>query len=61
MIDNRQKGEQRGDAAASRRENGARGAALGRELRHMYRKVTQEPIPAEFRELLERLDTSDSK
>lgn len=61
MIDNRQKGERRGDAVASRRETGARGAALGRELRNMYREVIQEPIPHEFRELLERLDGSDGK
>lgn len=61
MIDNRQKGARIGDAAASRREASVRGAALGRELRQMYRDVTQEPIPDEFRKLLEQLDGSDGR
>lgn len=61
MIDNRQKGAWTGDAAASRREASVRGAALGRELRQMYRDVTQEPIPDEFRLLLEQLDGSDGR
>ncbi|MDX5367326.1 MAG: hypothetical protein LPK88_12785 [Alphaproteobacteria bacterium] len=61
MMENRQKGARTGDAAASRREASARGAALGRELRQIYRDVAQEPIPAEFRKLLEQLDSSDGK
>ncbi|MFN4353740.1 NepR family anti-sigma factor [Parvibaculum sp.] len=61
MIENSQKGARTADAVASRREVGARGAALGRDLRQMYRDVTQEPIPAEFRKLLEQLDSNGGK
>lgn len=61
MIENRQKGARTGDASASRREASVRGAALGRELRNMYRGVTQEPVPDEFRKLLAQLDSTDGE
>lgn len=61
MIDTRQKGARTGDAAASRREASVRGAALGRELRQIYRDVTQEPIPDEFRKLLKQLNDSGGR
>jgi hypothetical protein len=35
----------------------ARQRAIGRELRRMYDDVAQEPVPDEFLELLQKIDT----
>lgn len=59
MIDNRPKGAQSRDTAEARRETTARSAVLGRQLRDMYREVAQEPIPPEFKRLLQQLDKAD--
>jgi hypothetical protein len=37
----------------------ARQQAIGRELRRIYDKVIQEPIPDEFLELLKKMDIED--
>ena len=59
MIDHRTRWTHPGDAAETRRETTARSAVLGRQLRNMYREVAQEPIPQEFKKLLQQLDESD--
>ncbi len=37
----------------------ARQQAIGRELRRVYDKVIQEPVPDEFLELLKKMDIED--
>jgi hypothetical protein len=37
----------------------ARQRALGRELRRLYDNVVQEPVPGEFLELLQKIDSGD--
>ena len=37
----------------------ARQQAIGRELRRVYDKVIQEPVPNEFLELLKKMDIED--
>ena len=59
MIQNKQRGDQKEDAVASGRGHGARGAGIGRQLREMYCGVVHEPIPPEFRDLLDKLKSSE--
>ncbi len=61
MIENRQNGARTGNASALRSEVSIRGAALGCELRNMYRGVIQEPVPEEFRKLLDQLDSTNGE
>ncbi len=59
MIDNRPKGARPRETAETRRETTARSAVLGRELRNMYRDIAKEPIPPEFRRLLQQRGNGD--
>ena len=39
----------------------ARQRAIGRELRRMYDEIVQEPVPSEFLEILQRIDTNQGE
>ncbi|WP_424439047.1 NepR family anti-sigma factor [Parvibaculum sp.] len=59
MIQDKQRGDRKEDAITSQRGHGARGAGIGRQLREVYSSVVHEPVPAEFRELLEQLKSGE--
>ncbi|MDP1626157.1 NepR family anti-sigma factor [Parvibaculum sp.] len=56
MMNDRLNEWSRNFVGQGRRDAPVRTAVLGRRLREMYRDVADEPIPAEFTRLLEKLD-----